>query len=907
MASWTDLIPQFKPYVEQLPVEAMAKVGMIKQEKYEEGVKKIQAQIDSVSGLDIIKDVDKNYLQSKLDELGGGIRGLAAADFSNFQLVNSVTGMTKQITRDKNIQNAIQSTAHYRKELQNIESARKRGKSDKNNEDYFYNDADKWLNDNQVGTVFSDSFSEHTDIMKLIRENVSAAGLDSKYIENVFETDEKGRLKLDKDGHPIPARTMSAETIDTNADKVRAIVANVLSEGNVKNQIRIDGWANTRYTPVETIYKTFENDFNKRDAVNNQRLLSIEALLNSNNLSDEQKQQLIAERDEIKKENENNSKKLQILKQQSINNPDQFKQDYYEDSYINNLLNGFTTVKLKQEIKDSPLTKVLQWEENMNFQRSNENWDRLMDKDASARAWKTIALSEDSNKREWLKFDAEYKLDPVTGQYVKVDTVKKTNPITTETASEIKSENEGSGIDAEASYRNITLDLKNSAQNKGFDLVYTYLNKLNKGVTKDGKPFTKAEALKTINAWARANGETPYQFVVRFAGDIKNKSEKNGVKLSTKDYEAIEEINKLNNDVITRTAVAEDIYRQVKNDTGIDIKDYKLNPQTTIIDGKQTILSVQDQLDIATVMSSAFIISPEQIAAKKRLTEKFGSVIEAEAVMDKIDGENREGVLGGLFDFRVRGLRPLLSKIGKSPDFKKFQTYIGEKFKKVNVVSDNFSATLSGSDEERKAAKGRLAPLFNVSRMDKSEQTKLQEALAEPGSYITYDAYRPTKEGEPWSGKVFLYDTKGNKFSVDVNQANLEAITQREFRPYVENGLEARARISQYGSTNLGAYTTDPNAYQSAAITYNRFTSLQNTDVVANADIEPLSGGKLGLVIYAKDKGMSDFKRIEMTPIKTTVNGKPVYFYDYNELAGTIPRITSGMIKNELAKFKQKK
>jgi hypothetical protein len=189
--------------------------------------------------------------------------------------------------------------------------------------------------------------------------------------------------------------------------------------------------------------------------------------------------ELKKKRDNIKKESENNFKKLNLLKQQSVSNPDQFKQDYYEDSYVNNLLNGFSTVKIKREIKDSPLTKVLQWEEDMNFKRSNENWDRIMDKDASARGWRTIALSEDQNQREWFKFEAEYTIDPITGRYVKVETPKKTNPISTETISEINSENQGDPIDAEASYRNITLDLKNSAQNKGFDLVYTYLNKLN--------------------------------------------------------------------------------------------------------------------------------------------------------------------------------------------------------------------------------------------------------------------------------------------------------------------------------------------------------------------------------------------------------------------------------------------
>ena len=69
MASWTDAITQFNPYVSTLPVEAMVKVGMEKQRRYDEGVQKIQSKIDQVAGLDIMKDVDKNYLQSKLDEL----------------------------------------------------------------------------------------------------------------------------------------------------------------------------------------------------------------------------------------------------------------------------------------------------------------------------------------------------------------------------------------------------------------------------------------------------------------------------------------------------------------------------------------------------------------------------------------------------------------------------------------------------------------------------------------------------------------------------------------------------------------------------------------------------------------------------------------------------------------------
>jgi hypothetical protein len=82
MASFTDIIPQFNPYVQQLPVEAMVQVGMEKQKRYDEGIQKIQSQIDTVAGLDISKPLHKMYLQSKLNELGNNLKTVAAGDFS---------------------------------------------------------------------------------------------------------------------------------------------------------------------------------------------------------------------------------------------------------------------------------------------------------------------------------------------------------------------------------------------------------------------------------------------------------------------------------------------------------------------------------------------------------------------------------------------------------------------------------------------------------------------------------------------------------------------------------------------------------------------------------------------------------------------------------------------------------
>src|SRR5574339_293389 len=104
MASFTDQPVRFNPYIQQLPVEAMVSVGTQKQKAHEEGVQKIQTQIDNIAGLDVVRDVDKAYLQSRINELGNKLKTVAGGDFSNFQLVNSVGGMTKQLISDKGIQ-----------------------------------------------------------------------------------------------------------------------------------------------------------------------------------------------------------------------------------------------------------------------------------------------------------------------------------------------------------------------------------------------------------------------------------------------------------------------------------------------------------------------------------------------------------------------------------------------------------------------------------------------------------------------------------------------------------------------------------------------------------------------------------------------------------------------------------
>jgi hypothetical protein len=234
MASFTDNIPQFNPYVQQLPVEAMVSVGMEKQKRYDEGLQKIQGQIQQVAGLDVLRPIDKDYLQSKLNELGGNLQTFAASDFSNFQLTNSVGGMVNQISKDPFVLAAVKSTAIDRKNAEFIESEKKAGKLDPGNL-YVYNlQRNKYINsglkDEQGNPlVFSGQYEPYRDVYKKLSDVAKDVGIDESIIPNLF--DSNGQVSK-----------VMVETLikGKDANKIYDAFVNTLDSGDYR-QLEING------------------------------------------------------------------------------------------------------------------------------------------------------------------------------------------------------------------------------------------------------------------------------------------------------------------------------------------------------------------------------------------------------------------------------------------------------------------------------------------------------------------------------------------------------------------------------------------------------------------------------------------------------------------------------------------
>lgn len=194
MASFTDQISQFNPYIQELPVQEMVQVGMQKQAQYNQGVQKIQGYIDNIAGMDVMRDVDKQHLQSKLNELGSRLKTVAAGDFSNAQLVNSVGGMAGQIVKDPYVQAAVYSYSNDNKNMKEMEKAKEKGELTPHAE-YVYNlKRNTYLNnpnlkdDEGKPITFSGKYIKSWDLDGNLIKAIDAVGDGEWTAQNIWKT-----------------------------------------------------------------------------------------------------------------------------------------------------------------------------------------------------------------------------------------------------------------------------------------------------------------------------------------------------------------------------------------------------------------------------------------------------------------------------------------------------------------------------------------------------------------------------------------------------------------------------------------------------------------------------------------------------------------------------------------------
>lgn len=425
MASWTDRIPTFNPYVEQQPVDAMLKVGMYKQQKYEEGVQKIQTAIDNVAGLDIASELDKKYLQSKLNGLGNNLNIVAGADFSNFQLVNSVNGMTKEIVKDKYIQNAVSSTAQIRKNQRILEADEKAGKSSVQNRAKFEEGVGQYINKIHLKDNYNGKYVRYTDIDKKMREVADKVHEVDNTIEDPFKRDGAGNHILDKNGKPIPDDAiLRITTKGKPAEKILSNFYSALNENDVE-QLRIDSWYHYRGKTANDFKQDAVSNYETSKQMLNDRIIQQNVRLSTSpNLTTAEKNKIEADINDANELLSNGSLDKQLDEQFAQIDANKDIEDYkyklYTQKTLSNLAKDMSWQSYEQEYKSNPYAQMLMERKRLQFQyddanRQQKNADREF-------GWKQYTwTTEQAQKAEAAKALKDGSLPPVTNQALSTD------------------------------------------------------------------------------------------------------------------------------------------------------------------------------------------------------------------------------------------------------------------------------------------------------------------------------------------------------------------------------------------------------------------------------------------------------------------------------------------------------
>jgi hypothetical protein len=457
MASFTDQISQFNPYIQELPVEAMAQVGMAKQAQYDQGVRKVQNYVDRVAGLEIAKPQHKQYLQSKMDELGNRLKTVAAGDFSNQQLVNSVSGMTGQIIKDPIIQNAVYSTQALKKGEADRETANKAGKTSPANDDLWNDTKAAWFNDADLKTPFGGKFIERWDVDKKLTERAEMIlkNPDSITQEQAFMHDEKGNtlyygVEQVKDANgktvidpktkqPVLRETESLDPSKGKPKKDDAIlkisVKGVSAEKLYNNfldsldsrdaqQLKIDARYKYKNATAESFAPDIAKFYGDKKAFQSQEIVNLTGALAEPDLTSEQKAAITARITDLQKQEKDGVIQKEFLStMEALKDPrnlEKYKEDIYTQQHLMNMAKDMSFKSYEQEIKSNPYMQMF-------MQKQDYNLSVMRFKDESRYRGLNYSAARDNDAYNRYKDarDFNYKVDK--------DKLENPNPIITTT------------------------------------------------------------------------------------------------------------------------------------------------------------------------------------------------------------------------------------------------------------------------------------------------------------------------------------------------------------------------------------------------------------------------------------------------------------------------------------------
>lgn len=904
MASFTDQVFKFRSFVQDTPVEDMIKVGAIKQQQYDQGVQRIQGFIDEVASLPVMRDVDKGYLQSHLNNMGDSLNKLNGSDFSNMQLQNSVGALATRVSKDPNVLAAVQSTEHHRNQVQVMEDARKKGLLTPQNEYNYQKQLYGYLSNPELGATFNGRYSDYFDVDKFARETFDAVKPDGMTYDQVYVTDANGKPMIDKaTGKPVYSPTLvRLEQEGRFPHKVKQTIEQIFSDPRVSNQLNIDGEYNYRGISDENLVTVLESQ-------KKAELAGLDEQMHDLQLKKNLGQDVQGQIDQLQSYITKTMSEYGNVRSKVMENPDAVR------------------ASIQREGVKARYTTMFGWQNVKTTNHSNPGWDAnfkmMQEANEQKRHMANLSLAE-------RKFAWDQKIDTFRAETDRIKSMTSGsrkdangNPIANPTTT---IDQQPSSIDLvgifQENYSKVGTQYATALDKVLFDSAFN--TPAMRGAIEKYKSQGKSEAEAMdliINNTAKANKENPDAFRQRWYEKISTQSTLTSPTANTKP-ELRDNLNALktyHDQFLEMQNIKKKVDSMQKAQTGgkqVDVSGINVRPVTIETGtGEKTTFSSQDIIDLALIQKGG----PLSTDAKRRL-EANGKLAIYRRHSDQQRLTNVGKTMSGQVSYgsALENSIQALKRDDLNADFEKGLKARGEILQQLYHVNPYLKAdVLTGN------AEGDRGTLISLSNMVSDYNTSKQNAASDFDAGDIMEVINAKGEGvKSIEAKISRDNTTGIPTATIVFNKNGKRMGSMVIQPdeakalgidlnsvYKSEGvrnLENRLSFYNNGTTSYSGNVDDVSTYRSGDVAMSKqdFPLLQNSpyDVRANITtstrVDPFT--KISQPVYYARIYVNDGTGDYLKPF-------PAAAASVEQLAATLQKIDTNFIQGIVSQAKNKK
>jgi hypothetical protein len=242
-------------------------------------------------------------------------------------------------------------------------------------------------------------------------------------------------------------------------------------------------------------------------------------MLSGTNLTPEEREMYTKASAEVEAALLNNDNTFMSLSKEAEENPESFKQSYYTQEFKQRLMSQFLKEENSRTYGKNEALEAQMAKDKFAFEKQQEankiDYQNQM-----------LKIAQDGNMRAWYEFDGNYELDPVTGHYNKKPEPGKKGTGGTYDANKplFSGGVPGDKVNArniiEEDITKLSEEKNVMAKSLFFDFVRSWQNK---------PSLDDKDILTWANKWAKEAGVTTEVYLDRWAKNIKNNYDENGV------------------------------------------------------------------------------------------------------------------------------------------------------------------------------------------------------------------------------------------------------------------------------------------------------------------------------------------------------------------------------------------